>query len=168
MNSDILEFLDKKINSTSNSDIDLTPIKYKNNQYYKIIKEILLGIQNTSDPKSDLQEMLDAQIVLNKEFIHDFYGRDWQTMFDKTITAMIHELCEAQRETNFKYWTFNPQKPNFNNLKEELVDVLHFFLTILSMTFEDAEEIKKEYFKKNLTNRSRINQGYIEDERNKP
>ena len=78
-----------------------------------------------------LEHMLTIQQTLNetirqKRNLTDITPTVW---IQKYTLAMLSELAEMLDEVNFKWWK-NPKKLDEAALKEELVDVLHFFLSI--------------------------------------
>lgn len=65
--------------------------------------------------------------------------------------AMISELAELIDEVNFKWW--KNQKPvDPDRVKDELVDILHFFTSMCLKTGMDANELHARYLSKNQEN----------------
>jgi len=96
----------------------------------------------------------------------------WQTAFDdeliekrnlnysmeewiqKETLAMMSELAELIDEVNFKWWkNAKPVEPD--KVKEELVDILHFFISMCHKTGMDADELYARYMEKNKENFAR-------------
>ena len=77
-----------------------------------------------------------------------FSREEW---IQKHTLAMISELSELLDEVNFKWWK-NPRPVNEGSLKEELVDVLHFFVSMCIDAGMDAEELHRRYLAKNQEN----------------
>lgn len=76
----------------------------------------------------NIEEMLTAQKELDQR-IYDKHGLDPSALFGKKLTALIVELGEMANEARFfKYWS-EDQDPR-QELLEEYVDALHFFLSI--------------------------------------
>lgn len=69
--------------------------------------------------------------------------------------ALISELAELLDEVNFKWWK-NPKPVNYPALKEELVDILHFFLSMCLAAGMDAKEMYNIYLTKNQENIARL------------
>jgi len=65
--------------------------------------------------------------------------------------AMVSELAELLEEVNFKWWK-NPHELDSGNIKEELVDILHFFVGMCLEAGMDAEELFRIYVGKNTEN----------------
>lgn len=94
-----------------------------------------------------LEEMLALQSALNQR-IRQRPGlaaitRDgWM---QKLSLALLAEVAEMLNETNYKWWK-NEKPVNLPALQEELVDVLHFLLSMFleaGMTAEDIHRIYK-------------------------
>ncbi|NLX83781.1 MAG: dUTPase [Clostridiales bacterium] len=103
-----------------------------------------------------LEHMLSIQKSLNdaikdKRHLHDI---DAQTWMQKYTLAMLSEMAELLDEVNFKWWK-NEKPLNEPALKEELVDILHFFLSMCLAAGLDAEEMYRIYLKKNEENFAR-------------
>lgn len=68
-----------------------------------------------------LQEKFDQAVVEHRGL--EFPREVW---IQKEILALISELAEVLDEVNFKWWK-DPKEIDSERLKEEIVDVLHFF-----------------------------------------
>ena len=93
-----------------------------------------------------LQQSLDDDIVQRRNL--DFSKEVWM---QKEVLAMISELSEVLDEVNFKWWK-NPKPIDDAALKGELVDVLHFFVSMCLKSGMDAEELFARYKAKNQEN----------------
>jgi len=72
----------------------------------------------------------------------------------------ISFLCtELQRLTNWKWWK-NPTVFNYEEAKEELIDILHFVLQATIELNMTADDIVKYYSKKNKINKKRKKMDY--------
>lgn len=80
---------------------------------------------------------------------------DPQTWIQKYTLAMLSEMAELLDEVNFKWWK-NPKPLDSPLLKEELVDILHFFLSMCLAAGLDAEEMYHIYLMKNKENIARL------------
>jgi dimeric dUTPase (all-alpha-NTP-PPase superfamily) len=103
-----------------------------------------------------LEEMLRVQQSLNEQIkkrpgLGNIDSMDWM---QKYTLAMISELAEMLDEVNFKWWK-NPKPVDEAALKEELVDILHFFLSMCLAAGMNAEEIHSIYLRKNKENIAR-------------
>lgn len=103
-----------------------------------------------------LEHMLAIQGELNRT-IRDKRGLDgikpteWMQKF---TLAMLSEMAELLDEVNFKWWK-NEKPLDEPALKEELVDILHFFLSMCLEAGLSAEEMYQIYMKKNAENIAR-------------
>ena len=94
-----------------------------------------------------LQGQFDAELLERRNLSHITYD-EWM---QKETLALISELCEMLRETNFKWWK-NPQENNMDAVREELVDVLHFFVSICLKAGMTADDLHRLYLAKNKEN----------------
>ena len=67
---------------------------------------------------------------------------------------MTSELAELIDEVNFKWWK-NPRPVDGDKVKDELVDILHFFVSMCLKSGMDAEELCRRYLEKNEENFAR-------------
>ena len=93
-----------------------------------------------------LQKSLDEDIVARRNL--DFPKEVWM---QKEVLAMISELSEVLDEVNFKWWK-NPKPVDDAALKGELVDVLHFFVSMCLKSGMSAQELFELYKAKNQEN----------------
>ena len=94
-----------------------------------------------------MQNELDEDIK-KKRGLDNITSEEW---IQKKVLAMLSELAELLDEVNFKWWK-NPKEINSANLKEELVDVLHFFVSMCLSAGMTAEELFEIYISKNEEN----------------
>lgn len=78
----------------------------------------------------------------------DFSGVEW---VQKEAIALMVELGEVMEEVRYKWWK-NPTPVNPEKLSEELVDVLHFFISMCIDSGLDAESLYQGYLAKNQEN----------------
>ena len=93
-----------------------------------------------------LQQSLDQDIAQRRSL--QFTREEWM---QKEVLAMLSELTEVLDEVNFKWWK-NPKPVDDAALKGELVDVLHFFVSMCLKSGMDAEELFSLYRAKNQEN----------------
>lgn len=103
-----------------------------------------------------LEQMLDVQRELNETIIRKrgLEGISRSEWLQKHTLAMLSEMAELLDEVNFKWWK-NPKPVDEAALKEEIVDILHFFLSMCLAAGMDAEEIYRIYRIKNAENFAR-------------
>lgn len=97
-----------------------------------------------------LQRKFDSEIV-EKRGLEGISPEKW---IQKEVLAMLSELAELLDEVNFKWWK-NPKEVNYDNVKEELVDILHFFASMCIKVGMDAGEVYERYIEKNKENFAR-------------
>ena len=93
------------------------------------------------------QKAFDDEII-EKRNLQNITPQEW---IQKETLAMLSELAELIDEVNFKWWK-NPKPINETAVKEELVDILHFFVSMcikMGMTPEDVYDM---YMDKNKEN----------------
>ena len=93
-----------------------------------------------------MQQSLDGDIAKRRNLS---YSKE--TWMQKEVLAMISELSEVLDEVNFKWWK-NPKPIDDDALKGELVDVLHFFVSMCLKSGMDADELFALYRAKNQEN----------------
>ena len=74
--------------------------------------------------------------------------------------ALRQESAEAVDSLNWKWWKKDPD--DWDNVKIELVDMLHFWVSMCTIAGLSAQEVLTLYFKKNQLNHKRQNEGYKE------
>ena len=78
-------------------------------------------------------------------------GISMEEWLQKQTLAMMSELSELIDEVNFKWWK-NPKPVDGDRVKEELVDILHFFVSMCLTAGMDAQELHDRYLAKNQEN----------------
>jgi len=105
---------------------------------------------------NELKRMLEYQSEL-----------DSRVMIERGVTpspidkcrAMLHEIIELEDELGWKWWK-KRTKAETDQIKEELIDVFHFWLSIALDLEMDEKSIMNEYEKKLKINHERQNHGY--------
>ena len=95
----------------------------------------------------DLQKSLNDDIVRRRN-LSGISDTEW---IQKNVLAMVSELGELLDETNFKWWK-NPKEIDEGALKEELIDILHFYVSMCLRAGMTAEELFEIYKAKNQEN----------------
>ena len=100
-----------------------------------------------------LEEIFYLQKKFDDEILHTRHleGITFEEWMQKESLATISELCEMLCETNFKWWK-NKREIDMDAVKEELVDVLHFFISMCCKAGMTAEELHALYLGKNQEN----------------
>lgn len=93
-----------------------------------------------------MQKLLDDDIAARRNL--DFTTEEWM---QKEVLAMLSELSEVLDEVNFKWWK-NKKPLDTDALRGELVDILHFFVSMCIRSGMDADELFARYIEKNKEN----------------
>lgn len=93
-----------------------------------------------------MQNLFDSDLIKNRNL--EFSKEEW---IQKEVLAIVSELAELLAEVNFKWWK-NPKPVNDDNVKDELVDILHFFIAACIHSGMDAKELYERYMRKNKEN----------------
>lgn len=96
------------------------------------------------------QALFDQELI-EKRALQDISMEEW---IQKETLAMMSELAELIDEVNFKWWK-NKKPVDLDRVKEELVDILHFFISMCHKTGMDANELLERYMEKNAENFNR-------------
>ena len=113
----------------------------------------------------DLKDIFEKQIELNQRINPKLYEdikdpevrRKWFLNFE---LALRQESCEAIDSLSWKWW--KKTDDDWDNIKIELVDMLHFWVSMCTVAGLDSKEVVDLYFKKNQLNHDRQDQGYKE------
>jgi len=103
-----------------------------------------------------LDEMVERQVKLDKlvKENHETANAVFDNLNLKIMflsMALIKESVELLDESNWEYWKPNDEIDE-DNVVEELIDILHFTLSLLTQLGCDADEIYREYVEKNQEN----------------
>lgn len=88
------------------------------------------------------------QTLRDQRQLHDIGMEEW---IQRETLAMVSELSELLDEVNFKWWK-NKKPVSETRVKEELVDILHFFVSMCLDAGMDAGELHRMYLEKNKVN----------------
>ncbi len=102
------------------------------------------------------RDRLEHIFELQRRFDEDLAARrglafDQSTWVQKEVLALLAELAELLDEVNFKWWK-EPRPVDPERVKEELVDVLHFYVSLCLKCGFGAEDIYRAYLAKNEEN----------------
>ena len=95
----------------------------------------------------ELQEKFDQDVIKNRK-LESIQLEEW---IQKQTLAVMSELAELLNEVNFKWWK-NPKEVNTMNVKEELIDILHFFVGMCNRIGMSSAELFEIYIEKNKEN----------------
>lgn len=99
-----------------------------------------------------LQQKFDDYVISERNLNH-ITREEW---IQKQTLAMMDELGELINEVNYKWWK-NPKIVDDDKVKGELVDIMHFFISMCAKMGMDADELYKRYCRKNQENFDRQN-----------
>ena len=114
----------------------------------------------------DLEAIFEKQIELNTRIYPSLYEdikkdpelrRKWFLNYE---LALKQESAEAIDSLNWKWW--KKDDDDWDNVKVELVDMLHFWVSMCTMAGMDAKDVGELYAKKNKLNFKRQDEGYKE------
>ena len=113
----------------------------------EFFKGVDFGDMDKLDVIFAMQEKFDQDVIKNRG-LQDVTPEQW---IQKQTLAMLSELAELIAEVNFKWWK-NPKPVDIGNVREELVDILHFFVGMCNRSGMGSEELFARYIKKNEEN----------------
>lgn len=94
-----------------------------------------------------MQQSFDEDVIHNRQL----EGIPNDVWIQRQTLAMLSELAELIDEVNFKWWK-NEKAIDVDNVRNELVDILHFFISMCIKSGMDAEELFARYVEKNKEN----------------
>jgi dimeric dUTPase (all-alpha-NTP-PPase superfamily) len=74
-------------------------------------------------------------------------------------SALIHEVIELQRETNWKWWK-RESSMSLENCQQELIDIWHFVIQLSIELKLNPTNLVEKYSLKHIENISRQKRGY--------
>ena len=92
------------------------------------------------------QKKFDEELAARRGL--DYSMEEW---IQKETLAMLSELSELIDEVNFKWWK-NEKPVDTGKVRDELVDILHFFVSMCLKTGMSADELHQRYLHKNAEN----------------
>ena len=100
-----------------------------------------------------LEEIFAMQAALNDDIVNTrgLPEYDMQTWIQKLTLATISELSELIDEVNFKWWK-NEKEVNVDNVRDEIVDIVHFVVSMALRSGMSAQELYDRYLAKNKEN----------------
>lgn len=97
-----------------------------------------------------LQKEFDSELEKNRNIT----GITLDEWVQKGVIALIAELIEVVNEVNYKWWK-NPFEIDEGKLKEEMIDVLHFYISTCMKIGITPDEVLELYKEKTVENRKR-------------
>lgn len=105
------------------------------------------GAKDKLDTIFELQQLFDNSVIAGRG-LENISMEEW---LQKETLAMVSELAELLDEVNFKWWK-NPKTVDYDRVKEELIDIFHFFMSMCLKVGMDADEVYRRYIAKNKEN----------------
>lgn len=105
------------------------------------------------------QKIFDMQLEFQQKLGYDF---DKMSISEKeqytkdTILYLLEEVHELLREINFKTYKKVKKPISRENIKEELVDILHFYLNLIHVWNVSSDELIEAFKKKHAKNHERV------------
>ena len=112
-----------------------------------------------------LEDIFDKQNDLNCRINPAFWEQvndpdKRRQLFLQFELALRQESCEAIDSLSWKWW--KKMDDDWDNVKIELVDMLHFWVSMCLVAKMTPQDVMALYFKKNDLNHKRQDQGYKE------
>lgn len=82
----------------------------------------------------------------------------------KYLTALDDESRELREELLWKWWS--KDHLDMQNIRVEIIDQLHFWISLALTSGMSAEDVFNTYMQKNAVNHARQDQGYSRDNKN--
>ena len=120
----------------------------------------------SSDPESfdqlrelfRMQQALNARIGVITEGMSEADQTKWVLNYSR---ALSQELAELTDSVPWKWWA-KYQKFDLQNARVEVVDMLHFLISLSQVLGMSADDVFAAYVKKNQVNLQRQDTGYIQ------
>ncbi|MDA1353534.1 MAG: dUTPase [bacterium] len=112
-----------------------------------------------------LEAVFEEQIRLNEKINPDLYSeiKDPEIRRRRFLDfelALRQESAEAVDSLNWKWW--KKDEDDWDNIKVELVDMLHFWVSMCTVADLSPQDVFDLYLKKNKLNHKRQEEGYKE------
>ena len=113
------------------------------------------------DTLFDLQKQLNLRIGVDSDRMSDDERQQWLLNYCRAMSQEIAELTDC---VPWKWWA-KYQEFDRQNARVEIVDLLHFLISLAQVAGMSADEIFEAYTKKHDVNLNRQESGYrIKDE----
>lgn len=99
----------------------------------------------------ELQESFDTDLIKRRKLPEI----PWNEWIQKEVLAIISEVGELLDEVSFKWW--KDEDIDRDAVKEELVDILHFFISMCIKAGISSQDLYQAYIEKNRENFDRQN-----------
>lgn len=104
-----------------------------------------------------MQSELNARIGVPHENLSDEEKIKWILNYSRALQQEVSELIDS---VPWKWWA-KYQKFDEQNARVEVIDILHFLVSIAQVLGMTAEDLFSAYCKKNEVNHNRQDSGYL-------
>ena len=105
----------------------------------------------------EMQEKLNRRIGINLDNLGDDEKIKWILNYSRALQQEVSELIDS---VPWKWWA-KYQKFDRQNAMVEVVDIVHFLVSIAQVLGMSADDIFDAYCKKNAINHERQDSGYV-------
>lgn len=110
----------------------------------------------------DLQKQLNRRIGVDTDSMHEADKPQWVVNY---TLAMRQEIAELVDSVPWKWWA-KCQHFDKQNARVEVVDMMHFLVSLAQVLDMSAEDLFQSYVKKHEVNQKRQDSGYTEKDEN--
>jgi dimeric dUTPase (all-alpha-NTP-PPase superfamily) len=110
----------------------------------------------------EMQEKLNRRIGINLDDLCDDEKIKWILNYSRALQQEVSELIDS---VPWKWWA-KYQKFDRQNARVEVVDIVHFLVSIAQVLGMSADDIFDAYCKKNAINHERQDSGYVTKNKN--
>lgn len=110
----------------------------------------------------EMQEKLNRRIGINLDDLGDDEKIKWILNYSRALQQEVSELIDS---VPWKWWA-KYQKFDRQNARVEVVDIMHFLVSIAQVLGMSADDIFDAYCKKNAINHERQDSGYVTKNKN--
>ena len=117
----------------------------------------LVIVMDKLDKIFEMQEKLNRRIGINLDNLGDDEKIKWILNYSRALQQEVSELIDS---VPWKWWA-KYQKFDKQNARVEVVDIMHFLVSIAQILGMSADDIFDAYCKKNAINHERQDSGYV-------
>ena len=110
----------------------------------------------------EMKEKLNRRIGINLDNLGDDEKIKWILNYSRALQQEVSELIDS---VPWKWWA-KYQKFDKQNARVEVVDIMHFLVSIAQVLSMSADDIFDAYCKKNAINHERQDSGYVTKNKN--
>ena len=114
------------------------------------------------DKMFDMQAAFNARLGVKLDNLSDTEKMEWILKYSRALQQEVSELTDC---VPWKWWA-KYQKFDEQNARVELIDILHFLISIAQVLGMSPEDVFNTYCKKNQINHHRQETGYTTKDEN--